>query len=173
MTPSRLHSRRTFLSLAAGVGGAALTSCRSDQSASFPLSSSRVGNGPVDITIWVQDFAASIDGIRRAAHAYVAKEPQVSVKIQVIPYGDLRAKVIPAVAAGTEAEIINAYNSWFVTSDISRMFLPLDDYIGGRDELQRLVFPNALEATDSPGGRIYYMPNLSGMNVALDGCQRR
>jgi ABC-type glycerol-3-phosphate transport system substrate-binding protein len=129
------------------------------------LSSTVIGNGRIAITIWVQDFAASIAGVRRAAAAYVKKAPNVAVRIQVIPYTNLQSKVLPAVAAGTEADIINAYNSWFVAADISRMFLPLDDYVGGRKEVGRIVFPNALNATATPGGRIYYMPYLAGMNV--------
>lgn len=160
-----VRSRRQFLS-ATGTACAAVTLASCADQANGPLASTRIGTGSVKITIWVQDFGPMIAGIRRAAQAYATSEPEVSISVQVIPYNDLDAKVIPAVAAGSEAEIINAYNSWFVAADISRMFLPLDGYVGGREKVSRIVFPNALEATATPGGRIYYMPYLSGMNVS-------
>ncbi len=161
----RLIRRRQFLSATGSACAAvALASCA--EQADGPLASTRIGKGPVTITIWVQDFGPMIAGIRRAAQEYAKGEPEVSISVQVVPYNDLRAKVIPAVAAGSEADIINAYNSWFVAADINRMFLPLDEYVGDREKVSRIVFPNALEATATPGGRIYYMPYLSGMNVS-------
>jgi ABC-type glycerol-3-phosphate transport system substrate-binding protein len=159
--------RRALLGTAAGAGIAlALPGCAVAPGAAPPLASTRHGSGPIEITIWVQDFAASIRGLRQAVQGYVDSEPAVSVKIQVIPYANLRAKVIPAVAAGSEAEIINAYNSWFVSADLGRMFLRLDEQLGGRDFLSRLVLPGVVDATAAPDGHVYGLPSLAGMRTA-------
>ena len=96
-----------------------------------------LGQGDVSLTMWVQDFGPAIDTFRKAAEAYIAGGANVSVTVQPIAYEDFLAKVLPSVAAGNEADILMGYTDWYVATDITRLFLPLDEYMGARPSSKR------------------------------------
>jgi len=173
------RNRREFLTIVAGASAAALmmtpgghaNAARSPGLGTVGPTPTpapiHVGTGQVAITMWVQDFGPAIDWYRKAAQAYNKKQPNVSITVQVIPYADLKAKVIPSVAAGTEADIIMGYNDWFVATDVSRLFLPLDKYVGGRAALEKIVFPKSLNAISTPNNTVYYLPFIAGLRAAV------
>jgi hypothetical protein len=76
------------------------------------------------------------------------------------------AKILPSVAAGTDADLMMGYTDWYVATDVSKLFLPLDEYFGGRSELERIVFPSALTTLDSPQGKTFYIPWAAGIRAA-------
>ncbi len=130
---TRTQNRRAFLKLAAGasaagmlgtrvgrVGAASPTPTATPPPTATPVT---VGKGATTINMWVQDFGPAIDWFKSAALAYSKTEPDVTINVQVVPYADLKAKVIPAVAAGTEAEIMMGYNSWFVGTHVEPVVL--------------------------------------------------
>jgi len=126
-----------------------------------------IGQGTVAMSMWVQDFGPVVNAFKVAAEDYASRSGTVKVTVQSIPYNDLQAKVIPSVAAGNEAEIMMGYNDWYVATDISRLFLPLDDFFGGRAELEKTIFPSSMDAIDTPGNKTYYLPYLAGLRGAV------
>lgn len=125
-----------------------------------------LGQGDVNVTMWVQDFPPLVDLFKRAAQAHVEKGTGTQVTVQPVPYGDLQAKLLPAIAAGTEPDIIYGLTDWFVATDISKLFLPLDDYIGGRAAIEKVVYPTALTTLDTPENKMYYLPVAAGVRGA-------
>jgi ABC-type glycerol-3-phosphate transport system substrate-binding protein len=125
-----------------------------------------VGEGGTEITIWVQDHGASIENYRGAAQRYVEKGGDVKVTVQPIAFADLLPKVLPSVAAGNEADIMMGYTNFYVGTDITKLFLRLDEAMGGRAALDEIFLPASLEALDMPDGGVYYMPTGAGLNGA-------
>jgi ABC-type glycerol-3-phosphate transport system substrate-binding protein len=126
-----------------------------------------VGKGNLSMTMWVQDFKPAVDMFERVAKAQVERAGNLTVTVQPIPYPDLLAKVLPSVAAGTEADVLMGYTDWYVATDVSKLFLPLDDIMGGRKSLEKDVFPTALTALEIPGGKVYYVPWAAGIRAAV------
>ena len=123
-----------------------------------------IGEGDVEINMWVQNFGPVITSFQAAAQAYIDKNPGVKVVVQPIPYADLQAKMLPAVAAGNEADILLGYTNWYLATDISRLWLNLDDSFGGRAAIEELVYPGALGLIETPEDKTYYLPYLTGLD---------
>lgn len=169
-------SRRAFMQLTAGYAGISLlAACAAPAAAPAPSTASEatavptpaaiaVGGGELDVTMWVQDFGPVVQAFEDAAVAYAEEQGNVSVTVQPVPYADLQTKMLPSVAAGTEADIVMGYTSWYLATDISRVWLQLDDYFGGREAIEEIVFPTAMNMIDTPGGAAYYLPYLSGLD---------
>ena len=113
----------------------------------------------------MQDFGPAVGAAEQAAKAYADKDQSVKVSVQALAYDDLFSKVLPAVAAGNEADIIMGYTNWYVATDISRVFLPLNDYMGDVGSLSETIYPAAFTALPEASGKLYYLPWLSGLNV--------
>lgn len=169
-------SRRNFLRLSTMTAlGGVLAACTAPVAAPAPPSeaaatevptpaSIAVGSGELEISMWVQDFGPVVSAFESAANKYAESAGNVSVTVQPVSYSDLQTKMLPSVAAGTEADIIMGYTNWYLATDVSRLWLPLDDFFGGRAELEKIVFPKALDMIDTPEGRAYYLPYLSGLD---------
>jgi len=116
-----------------------------------------------EITVWHQDW----DGLNRilawATGAFGEKEPGVDVSLVPIGYGDLVAKLLPAVAAGNEGDVNYLYTDWVSATDISQVFLDITELAGGRSALEERFYPAALTAVDAPEGKVYYYPYISGL----------
>lgn len=125
-----------------------------------------VGEGEIPITMWVQDFAPAVEMFKTAATAVSKTTGNLKVNVQPIPFSDLLAKMLPSIAAGTEADVMMGYTDWYVATDISKLFLPLDEIMGGRAALEELVYAEALATLDTPGGKTYYVPWAAGLRAA-------
>lgn len=177
-------SRRKFLQLMASTAAAGfLGSCgsppqqgaatQSDAPAEQPAAVAEptaaptaivLGQGDTEISIWVQDFGPMINHFQNAAADYSKQAGNIKVSLQSSP--DLQAKTIPAVSAGNEPEIMMGYTNWYVATDISKLFLQLDDVFGGRAALEQTVFPAAMRALSTPEDKVFYLPYLTGLNGA-------
>lgn len=126
-----------------------------------------LGDGGTEITIWVQDFGPRIQSYRGAAQRYIA-EGHDDIRVTVQPLssdpGEMMAKILPAIATGTEADIMMGYTNFYVATDVSRLFLRLDEAMGGLEALQELFFPQALGALRTPEGTVYALPQGAGLN---------
>jgi ABC-type glycerol-3-phosphate transport system substrate-binding protein len=170
---SRTWNRRTFTQASAlAMGGltarhllpsGALAQAQPTATTSAPVD---VGEGGTEITMWVQDHGASIAQYSNAAQRYVEKGNDVKVTVQPIAFADLLSKVLPSVAAGNEGDIMMGYTNFYVGTDITRLFLRLDEAMGGREKLDAIFLPASLEALDMPDGGVYYMPSGAGLNGA-------
>lgn len=175
MIPRSTRTRRDVLKLATGgavaasYGGSRGGRTRAQDASLTPTPEPvNIGEGSTSLTIWVQDFGPTIGYFERAAQAYVDKAgaDAVTVTVQAIPFDDLLAKVLPSVAGGNEADIIMGYTNWYVATDVSRLFLPLGQYMGGRAALEEAVFPAAFSVLDTPGDEVYYVPFAAGLRGA-------
>jgi ABC-type glycerol-3-phosphate transport system substrate-binding protein len=117
--------------------------------------------------MWVQDFDPAIAMFQTVAKTEIAKSKDVQVTVQPVPFTDLLAKMLPSIAAGNEADVMMGYTDWYVATDISKLFHPLDDIMGGRGALEQQVFPSALRVLDTPGGKVYYVPWAAGVRAAI------
>jgi ABC-type glycerol-3-phosphate transport system substrate-binding protein len=173
---SKSLNRRTLLKAAAGssaalVAGNRLGSSRATAADTTPTPAPTptpvsLGEGDTSITMWVQDFGPAIDYFKKAAEVYIGSGANVKVTVQAISFDDLLAKMLPSIAAGTEADIIMGYTDWYVATDVSRLFLPLDEYMGGKAELEKSLFPSTLTTLDLPKDKVYYVPFAAGIRAA-------
>ena len=172
--PIRL-SRRAFLQVSGVAGVGLLAACAAPAAVPAPVAEAEatavptpaaiaVGSGDVELTMWVQEFGPVVQAFEDAATAYAEAQGNIKVTVQPVPYADLQTKMLPAVAAGTEGDIVMGYTSWYLATDISRVWLQLDDFFGGRAELEKIVFPSAMNLIDTPNGAAYYLPYLSGLD---------
>lgn len=163
-------NRRNFAKTMAGSAGA-FTGYRMSglralgQDAEPTAEPINLGEGGTEITIWVQDFGPRIDSYRGAAQRYIEEgHEDITVTVQPIAFDQMLAKQLPAIATGTEADIMMGYTNFYVATDVSQLFLRLDEAMGGLEELEEIFIPKALEALDTPEGSVYYLPQGAGLN---------
>jgi ABC-type glycerol-3-phosphate transport system substrate-binding protein len=163
-------SRRQFLQLSAlGAGAAALAACAMPAAApagETAESGAAPAGEKIDLVIWYQDW----DGANRIMNwvkpEFEKTQPDVVVDLQAIGYGDLLAKMLPSIAAGTEGDVLMMYTDWVVATDISQVFLDITDPAGGAAALEEKMWPAAFQAVNAPGGKIFYLPWLAGIRGA-------
>lgn len=168
-----IWNRRSFLKTVAGTSGLLAASGMNtqlafaqDEEAEPTPEPVEVGEGDVSLTMWVQDFGPAIDFFRTGAETYIAQGNNVRVTVQPIPSEDLLARMLPSIAAGNEADIIMGYTDWFVATDISQLFLRLDEFMGGREALEESLFPSTLNTLNLPDDAVYYLPWAAGARSA-------
>ncbi len=168
----RMWNRRSLIGTsAAGMGLAAsglwLPALAQDPTAVPTPAPVSVGEGGTEITMWVQDFGPATEAFKIAAQNYIDAGNDVKVTVQPIAFADLLAKMLPSIAAGTEADIMMGYTDWYVATDVSQLFLNLEGLIATQAELEASLFPQTLQTIDMPEGSIYYLPWLAGANGVI------
>jgi multiple sugar transport system substrate-binding protein len=165
-------SRRQFLKLSAVAGGASLLAACAVPAAgpAQPAGSEAAApaaSGPVSLVVWYQDW----DGANRIMDGAKAQReeenPDVTVELTPIGYSDLFAKLLPAIASGTEGDILMMYTDWVVGTDVAQVFLDLTDVTGGTAAMEETMWPAAFTALDAPEGKIFYLPWLAGIRGAV------
>lgn len=173
-------SRRTVLKAGAiaGIGAAAggiLVACSpSAASPAVPASvapstgavaTPAASEGPLaaaELELWYQDWDPLTNAYKAIKAAVEAKQPNVKLKLTKLPYDQLQTKLLPSIAAGKEPELMMAYSSWLVATDVSKLFSPIAPDIMSVAEAEALFYPSAL-AEGLRGEGLYYMPFLNGM----------
>jgi ABC-type glycerol-3-phosphate transport system substrate-binding protein len=181
--------RRTFLKMGAGVSAAALLAACGpkateapteepveeepteapvdEEPTAVPTAAPRLfGEGEVEIVVWYQDWEGANRMMTRAGENYSEAHPEVTVNLQAIGYGDLFAKLLPSIAAGTEGDVMNMYTNWIVGTDIKQVFLDITEPAGGYQYWEESLWPAALQAIDMPEGKVFYLPWLAGIRGA-------
>lgn len=173
-------SRRTVLKAGAiaGIGAAAgglLVAC--NPSAASPAASATAApstgggaspaasEGPLaaaELELWYQDWDPLTNAYVAIKAAVEAKQPNIKLKLTKLPYEQLQTKLLPSIAAGKEPELMMAYSSWLVATDVSKLFSPIAPDIMTADEAKALFYPSAL-TEGLRGDGLYYMPFLNGM----------
>jgi len=197
--------RRTFLKLGAGAGAAAfLAACAptateappaqtgGEEATAVPTSTPRpptpeptpiptappkqIGEGANEIVVWYQDWDGANRIMNFVTPLFVEDYPDVSVNLQAIGYTDLFNKMLPAIASGTEGDVMMMYTDWVVGTDVRQVFLDITEPAGGLAYWQEMIFPAAFTAIDVPEGKVFYLPWLAGirggaMTVNMDHCE--
>lgn len=164
-------SRRQFLKLSAmGASAAVLAACAAPAVAptggEASESAAAPAEGTVDVVVWYQDWDGANKIMNAAKDARAQSNPNVNIDLQPIGYSDLFAKLLPAIAAGTEGDVLMMYTDWIVGTDVTQVFLELTDLAGGASVLEETMWPAAFGVLDAPGGKIFYLPWLAGIRGA-------
>jgi len=163
-------SRRQFLKLGAGIGAmTALAACVpvAPQVASQAGASGAEANvEAIDLVVWYQEWDGANRIMNWVTPEFKKDHENVNVDLQAIGFGDLLAKMLPSVAAGTEGDVMMMYTDWVVATDISKVFLNITDLAGGAAALEEKMWPSAFQAVDVPGNTVYYLPWLAGIRGA-------
>jgi ABC-type glycerol-3-phosphate transport system substrate-binding protein len=162
-------SRRQFLklgALAAGTGMLAACVAPGSAPASTGAEGAPAGDGAVNVVVWYQDWDGANRIMTAAQEARAESNPNVTIELTPIGYSDLFAKMLPAIASGTEGDVLMMYTDWVVGTDVTQVFLELTDIAGGAQAMEEAMWPAAFTTLDAPGGKIYYLPWLAGIRGA-------
>jgi ABC-type glycerol-3-phosphate transport system substrate-binding protein len=114
------------------------------------------------LEIWYQDWPPATEFFKGAKLAVEAEQPNVKITITPLPYEQLQQKLLPAIAAGNEPEVMMGYSSWLVASKIDTLFTPLVPNVMSKADADTFIYPAAL-AEGGRGDKYYYLPWANGM----------
>ncbi len=187
---SKPLSRRDFLRLASLTAGSALLSAcapgatptvqpeKAAQPTDTPIPAlptattaptptpAVLGTGKTEITVWYQDWDGANRILTSITPKFVESHPDVKVVLQAIGYTDLMDKMLPAVASGTEGDVLMLYTDWVVGTDVTKVFLDITEPAGGYSFWEKKMFPEAFNAIDLPRNHVFYLPWLAGIRAA-------
>jgi len=124
----------------------------------------KAGGQAVNISVLAQNFQPTIDALKHAVTTFKAKQPQVTVTIVPVDYGDMATKVKVEMAAGTGPEVVGSYSDFWRAVDASSVLLALTPELFSRDELQKIFFPSLLNSVPSTRKEVYLLPTSTGLN---------
>ena len=114
----------------------------------------------VTLTMWMQDYPGGKAFVGAFNDAFMEKYPNVKIEWTLMAWADLGQKIIPAVIAGEEPDIMFGYNRWF-HGDLTQLFLKLSPDAFTKDELGESIYPEAFQNNDNimgSDGEIYGVP---------------
>lgn len=116
-----------------------VTSACSSSSDSSTASGS--GGGDVTLTYWASNQGTSLDNDKEVLTPILdafTKETGVKVNLEVIGWSDLQTRIQTAVTSGQGPDVVNIGNTWAVSLQATKAFLPFDSAamtaIGGADK---------------------------------------
>lgn len=167
-------SRRRFLQLSAlAAGTGVLAACAAPGAAPAPAASDQASESApaeaaaTNVVVWYQDWDGANRIMDQAKADRAETNPNVTIELTPIGYSDLFAKLLPAIASGTEGDVLMMYTDWVVGTDVAQVFLELTDVAGGAEVLQEAMWPAAFTALDAPDNKIFYFPWLAGIRGAV------
>ena len=119
------------------------------------------GQAKVALDMWMQDWPGGIAFVGAFNEYYLKQHPNVSIKWTLIGWSDLGQKIIPAIIAGQEPDIMFGYSEWFIGQDAAQLFLKLTPEAFTKKELGQYIYPQAFEKVNSimgSDGEIYGVP---------------
>jgi multiple sugar transport system substrate-binding protein len=96
---------------------------------------------------------------REAAKTWAAQNPNVTLRIDDINYGDMAQKQLTELATGTMQDAVFSGIKWFPYSAAKGAFRPIDDYVKANDPGMEDFFSAAL-AGATYQGKLYGLPYL-------------
>lgn len=155
-------------SAATSVVSSAVAAATTAAASATPIaSSSRVLNGSgtaVSISVLHQDWQPLTNMLKQAVTTFKAKQPQVTVTLVPVAYGDLATKVKTEMAAGTGPDVLHSYSDFWRAVDASAVFMPLTPELFSRDELQKITYPTLLDSVPAKRKEVYLLPYADGLN---------
>jgi ABC-type glycerol-3-phosphate transport system substrate-binding protein len=115
----------------------------------------------VTLSMWMQDWPGGIAFVGAFNEYFTDKHPNVKIEWTLIGWADLGQKIIPAVIAKEEPDIIFGYSEWFIGQDVSSLFLKLTPDAFSKDELAKNIYPEAYNNVSSimgKDGNVYGVP---------------
>ncbi|MCC3375669.1 sugar ABC transporter substrate-binding protein [Cohnella sp. REN36] len=127
----------------AGCGGGG-NGAASPSGASEPAGTSAAGeNGgeKVTITYWRHDNEAEVKALKQLIASFQAKYPNVTVKMEVIPYADYETKIRTALAGGKAPDVMGIDGPFVASYAHQDAIVPLDDYFAQNGDLDDITAP--------------------------------
>ena len=133
-----------------------------------PTAAPRIyGQGATEVVVWYQDWDGANRIMNSISPKFIESHAEAKVNLQAIGYGDLFAKMLPSIAAGTEGDVLMMYTDWVVGTDVKQVFLDITEPVGGAAALGEKMWPAAFNALDVPAGKVFYLPWLAGIRGAV------
>lgn len=113
-------------------------------------------DGDVILTWWQPDIRDEwVAAYEMVIASFEEENPNVTVEVEVVPFGDLASQIQVARQSGTLPDLIYSFGLLHTGWAFSDMLLPLDDVLA---DLGRDNFPSGLMATSEIGGTVYAIP---------------
>jgi len=149
------------LALTLSTGLAACSSGGNNNGASNSPKASQPasGNGAeqVEIKFWRHDFAPEADSLKKLIASFEEANPNVKVKMELIPNDQYETKLRTAIAGGNPPDIMAIDGPTLASYANQDALLPLDDYMnkdGNKDDISKPVIESL-----TFNGKIYAAPN--------------
>lgn len=112
--------------------------------------------GGGELVIWNTGGENDAKALQTVADLFTKANPDVTVKIEAIPWSDAHAKVLAAVAAGTGPDIITGGMSWGIEfGKLGGMVDLKDVYPEMTEEIVKMMPPQVAAAIIPPSGEVY------------------
>lgn len=108
------------------------------------------GGDKVEIVYWRHDFKPEVDALKKLIKTFEEANPNIKVKMQVIPYGDYETKIRTALAAGSPPDVMGLDGPTVAAYAFQDAVIPLDKYMdadGNKDD----IAPPVLESLTYKG----------------------
>jgi multiple sugar transport system substrate-binding protein len=131
-----------------------------------PAAQSAPAGGPISMSIAV---FPDRPWMTRWTQKWMAQNPNVTLKIDNIAYGDMNTKQLTELATGTLQDVSFAGNKWLRYSAYKGAFTPMDDYIKSKPYDKADMIPSAVTG-GSFEGKQYGLPsewNSGNINVIM------
>jgi len=110
--------------------------------------------GAAEITFWHHTYPPADEFIQEKAAAYMAENPDVTIRFQDEPHGDYEVKLLASIAAGNPPDIVNLLDYLFPQYASRGILAPLDAEAFGEesmDAVRDLYMPAALSGLTIDG----------------------
>ena len=105
------------------------------------------------LTHWSPDTVAKLEA---AATAYAKDHPDVAVKVQAVPFGDLLTTLRASGGSAGGATIAGIYNAWLPDLAKDKLLAPIPDAMGTEVKAD---WPAGIVGASSANGVLYGFPN--------------
>lgn len=105
------------------------------------------------LTHWSPDTVAKLEA---AATAYAKDHPDVAVKVQAVPFGDLLTTLRAAGGSAGGATIAGIYNAWLPDLAKDKLLAPIPEAMGAEVKAD---WPAGIVGASSANGVLYGFPN--------------
>ncbi|WP_372633079.1 sugar ABC transporter substrate-binding protein [Cohnella sp.] len=95
----------------------------------------------VEIRYWRHDFAPEVQTLWKMIQSFEAQNPNIKVKMEVIPYGDYETKIRTALAAGNAPDVIGLDGPTLAAYAHQGAVIPLDAYFEADGNKEDIAAP--------------------------------
>ncbi|MFD0712707.1 ABC transporter substrate-binding protein [Paenibacillus sp. GCM10027626] len=168
--------RLMIMTLIVCLGLAPLSACSSkepgsDEGGTSPVSSPGESKGEdkgdgkkIEIKYWRHDFKTEVNTLKKIIKSFEEQNPNIKVKMEVIPYGDYETKIRTALAAGNAPDVIGLDGPTLAAYAHQEAVIPLDKYMDADGNKEDIAAP-VLESLTYKG-QIYAAP-LNDASIAM------
>ena len=155
LTSTRLSRRGLVQAGAAGLSASVLAGIAGGRQVAAQAATS-YGGEKVTLAYGMWD-AAQLPGVKQQISAFNEQFPNIKVEPQVVPYDDYWPKLQTSIGGGAANDVFWMNVSYFPVFAAQGSLLPIDPIVG-KDGADPSVYPKALVASYTHGGKSYGLP---------------